>query len=67
VTAKQASPYRLFSVRELAALLGVRDDTVRDLVDRGELHSKVVGNRRRVPAYAVEEWLRRDGKKGRAA
>lgn len=58
---------RLLSQRELARVLGIRRETAADLIRRGEIASKVVGNRRRVPGWAVDEWLRRDGKKGRAA
>lgn len=58
---------RLLSQRELARTLGIRRETAADLIRRGEIASKVVGNRRRVPAWAVDEWLRRDGKKRRAA
>jgi excisionase family DNA binding protein len=50
---------RLLSLRQLAKQLGCRFETARDLVDRGRIASVVVGNKRRVPARAVDAWLER--------
>lgn len=58
---------RLLSLRELARELGCRYETARGLVDRGEIKSKIVGNRRRVAMQAVHDWLNRDEKRRRAA
>lgn len=51
----QHSPPRLvFSVREVAAMLGVSTRTVRDLMRSGDLPSVRIGGRNRVPRGALE-------------
>lgn len=53
----ETNPRRLLSLRQLARELGCRFETARELVDRNQIASVVVGNKRRVPARAVDAWL----------
>jgi excisionase family DNA binding protein len=46
-----------YTVKELAALLKVHEETIRRLCDRGELRSIRVATNRRIPESAVTEYM----------
>ena len=49
------SDYRLFTLRQAAAAMGVRWDVVRDLIETGQLRAVKIGARYRIPAAALAE------------
>ena len=46
-----------YRVKEAAALVGLSETMMRELLLRGEIASKKVGKARLVPRWALEEWL----------
>ena len=46
-----------YRVKEAAALVGLSETMMRELLLRGEIRSKKVGKARLVPRWALEEWL----------
>lgn len=50
---------KLYRVEETAQLLGVGRTRVFDLIKGGELRSVKIGNSRRIPAGAIDEYIER--------
>jgi excisionase family DNA binding protein len=58
VSAGTVDPLDLLSVRELAKLWTVHQETIRKWIASGELASVQLGRRRLVPRVAAEEFIR---------
>jgi excisionase family DNA binding protein len=50
---------RAITVKDCANALGVSDDLVRGLIERGELQAVRIGARVIVPVVALDDWLTR--------
>jgi excisionase family DNA binding protein len=46
----------MFSPEQAGELLGVSAETVRRMMDRGELPHRLIGNRRRISRGQLEAW-----------
>lgn len=51
----------LLQLEEVAGRLRVSRDTVRRIIERGELKAIVCGRRLRVPIAALDDYIRRQG------
>lgn len=51
-----------YSIPQVAVLLSLSDDQVRELVNRGDLPSMKVGRRILVTRYELEAWVKANGR-----
>ena len=58
-------PRRAYSVRETAAMLSLSAETVRTLIQRGDIRAALIGSRHRIASEEIDRLLRVDGADGR--
>ena len=56
--ASQPEPKSVYTLEEARAILQLGRDSLRRIIDAGQLYTFSVGRARRIPAWAIEAFLR---------